>query len=43
MTTPASVYATGLVKAFGKFRAVDGIDLEVRQGETWTFHKTLSR
>jgi ABC-2 type transport system ATP-binding protein len=33
MTTPASVSATGLVKAFGDFRAVDGIDLEVRQGE----------
>jgi ABC-2 type transport system ATP-binding protein len=33
MTTAASVSATGLVKAFGEFRAVDGIDLEVRQGE----------
>jgi ABC-2 type transport system ATP-binding protein len=33
MTTAASVCATGLVKTFGKFRAVDGIDLEVRQGE----------
>jgi ABC-2 type transport system ATP-binding protein len=32
MTTP-SVSATGLVKAFGDLRAVDGIDLEVRQGE----------
>ena len=32
MTTP-SVSATGLVKAFGELRAVDGIDLEVRQGE----------
>jgi ABC-2 type transport system ATP-binding protein len=31
--TTASVYATGLVKAFGEVRAVDGIDLEVRQGE----------
>jgi ABC-2 type transport system ATP-binding protein len=30
--TPA-VHAEGLVKAFGDFRAVDGIDLEVRQGE----------
>jgi ABC-2 type transport system ATP-binding protein len=30
--TPA-VRAEGLVKAFGDFRAVDGIDLEVRQGE----------
>jgi ABC-2 type transport system ATP-binding protein len=33
MTTTAAVQATGLVKAFGDFRAVDGIDLEVRQGE----------
>jgi ABC-2 type transport system ATP-binding protein len=33
MTTPASVSAIGLVKAFGGLRAVDGIDLEVRQGE----------
>src|SRR6185312_13843692 len=32
MTTP-SVYASGLVKSFGQLRAVDGIDLEVRQGE----------
>jgi ABC-2 type transport system ATP-binding protein len=32
MTTNA-VQATGLVKTFGDFRAVDGIDLEVRQGE----------
>src|SRR5579871_915039 len=31
--TTASVTATGLVKAFGVVRAVDGIDLEVRQGE----------
>jgi ABC-2 type transport system ATP-binding protein len=31
--TTASVSATGLVKAFGELRAVDGIDLEVRQGE----------
>ncbi len=30
---PASVSATGLVKSFGELRAVDGIDLEVRQGE----------
>src|SRR5207344_1320566 len=29
----AAVNATGLVKAFGDFRAVDGIDLEIRQGE----------
>src|SRR5690242_4317174 len=28
-----AVHAEGLVKAFGDFRAVDGIDLEVRQGE----------
>jgi ABC-2 type transport system ATP-binding protein len=33
MTTAASVYAQGLVKTFGALRAVDGIDLEVRQGE----------
>jgi ABC-2 type transport system ATP-binding protein len=33
MTTPPSVYASGLVKTFGELRAVDGIDLEVRQGE----------
>jgi len=33
MTTAASVYAHGLVKKFGELRAVDGIDLEVRQGE----------
>jgi len=31
--TTASVSATGLVKAFGGVRAVDGIDLEVSQGE----------
>src|SRR5215470_11030244 len=31
--TTSSVSATGLVKAFGEFRAVDRIDLEVRQGE----------
>jgi ABC-2 type transport system ATP-binding protein len=31
--TTASVSATGLVKAFGDVRAVDNIDLEVRQGE----------
>jgi ABC-2 type transport system ATP-binding protein len=31
--TTSSVSATGLVKAFGDVRAVDGIDLEVRQGE----------
>jgi ABC-2 type transport system ATP-binding protein len=33
MTTAASVYAQGLVKKFGELRAVDSIDLEVRQGE----------
>jgi ABC-2 type transport system ATP-binding protein len=30
---PHAVQATGLVKTFGDFRAVDGIDLEVRRGE----------
>jgi ABC-2 type transport system ATP-binding protein len=33
MTTAASVSATGLVKRFGEFIAVAGIDLEVGQGE----------
>src|SRR5260221_1629892 len=33
MTATPCVYASGLVKAFGDLRAVDGIDLEVRQGE----------
>ena len=33
MTTTAAVHATGVVKTFGDFRAVDGIDLDVRQGE----------
>jgi hypothetical protein len=33
MTGTAAVDATGLVKTFGQLRAVDGIDLEVRQGE----------
>jgi len=33
MTTAASVYAHGLVKRFGELRAVDGIDLQVGQGE----------
>jgi ABC-2 type transport system ATP-binding protein len=33
MTPSTAVYATGLVKTFDDFRAVDGIDLEVRQGE----------
>src|ERR1700677_2780527 len=33
MTTTAAIDATGLVKVFGQLRAVDGIDLEVHQGE----------
>jgi ABC-2 type transport system ATP-binding protein len=33
MTTEASVSATGLVKTFGGLRAVDGVDLEVGNGE----------
>src|ERR1039457_3716951 len=33
MTIAASVSASGLVKTFWEFRAVEGIDLEVRQGE----------
>jgi ABC-2 type transport system ATP-binding protein len=33
MRNPHAVQATGLVKTFGDFRAVDGIDLEVRRGE----------
>jgi ABC-2 type transport system ATP-binding protein len=32
-TTTAAVDAAGLVKEFGPLRAVDGIDLQVRQGE----------
>src|SRR6478672_7124362 len=31
--TPHAVQAHGLVKTFGDLRAVDGIDLEVSQGE----------
>jgi len=31
--TKNAVQATGLVKNFGDFRAVDGVDLEVRRGE----------
>jgi ABC-2 type transport system ATP-binding protein len=31
--TPHAVQATGLVKNFGDFRAVDGVDLQVRRGE----------
>jgi ABC-2 type transport system ATP-binding protein len=33
MTATPAIAATGLVKTFGQHRAVDGIDLEVRQGE----------
>src|ERR1700733_14392308 len=33
MTNIPAVHAEGLVKSFGDFRAVDGIDLHVRQGE----------
>jgi ABC-2 type transport system ATP-binding protein len=33
MTETPAVQAAGLVKQFGALRAVDGIDLEVRQGE----------
>jgi ABC-2 type transport system ATP-binding protein len=33
MTDIPAIDATGLVKTFGSLRAVDGIDLEVRQGE----------
>ena len=33
MIDTAAVDAVGLVKTFGQLRAVDGIDLEVRQGE----------
>ena len=33
MTSTAAVDATGLVKDFGRLRAVDGIDLEVQPGE----------
>jgi ABC-2 type transport system ATP-binding protein len=33
MTTTAAIDAVGLVKSFGQLRAVDGIDLAVRQGE----------
>jgi len=32
-TTDSAVHATGLIKNFGDFTAVAGIDLEVRQGE----------
>ncbi|HEY1615981.1 MAG TPA: ATP-binding cassette domain-containing protein, partial [Streptosporangiaceae bacterium] len=33
MTETAAVEAAGLVKTFGQLRAVDGIDLSIRQGE----------
>ena len=33
--TDLAVSASGLVKTFGDFRAVDGIDLEVRRGEVF--------
>jgi ABC-2 type transport system ATP-binding protein len=33
MTANAAIDATGLVKQFGQLRAVNGIDLDVRQGE----------
>ena len=33
MTATSAVHARGLVKTFGTFRAVDGIDLEVHPGE----------
>src|SRR3954453_6666445 len=33
MTVTSAVEATGLVKRFGAFAAVDGIDLEVERGE----------
>jgi len=32
-TSDLAVHATGLIKNFGDFTAVDGVDLEVRQGE----------
>jgi daunorubicin/doxorubicin transport system ATP-binding protein len=35
MTDIAAVDAAGLVKNFGQLRAVDGIDLDVRQGEIY--------
>ena len=35
MTKTAAIDAVGLVKSFGQLRAVDGIDLEVRQGEIY--------
>jgi lipooligosaccharide transport system ATP-binding protein len=35
--SPALVSAVGLVKRFGSFTAVDGIDIEVRRGEAFGF------
>lgn len=35
--TGVAVHARGLVKRFGDFTAVDGIDLEVAEGETFAF------
>jgi ABC-2 type transport system ATP-binding protein len=36
-STAPVISAQGLVKKFGKFRALDGLDLEVRQGEVHGF------
>ena len=33
MTATPAIHAVGLVKTFGQLRAVDGVDLDVRQGE----------
>jgi ABC-2 type transport system ATP-binding protein len=33
MTTTPAVHAAGLVKRFGAFRAVDGVDLDIHRGE----------
>jgi ABC-2 type transport system ATP-binding protein len=33
MTATAAIHAVGLVKTFGRLHAVDGVDLDVRQGE----------
>jgi ABC-2 type transport system ATP-binding protein len=35
MTAASAIHATGLVKTFGQLRAVDGVDLEVSQGEVF--------
>ena len=34
MTATPAIDAVGLVKTFGGLRAVDGVDLDVRQGES---------